>query len=76
MLSTGLELLIASLVAATFGFGGVGTPFAMAARALSLALFAGFLYCLLMTLLETRNTAARKTQHRHRSGFHRRPLAL
>ena len=62
MLSTGLELLIAALVAATFGFGGADTPLTMLARALSLVLFVGFAYCLLITLLEARRAGARQGQ--------------
>lgn len=54
MRSTGLELLIAALVAATFGFGGVESPLTRPARALSLVLFIGFGYCLIIAMIEAR----------------------
>lgn len=63
MFTTAMGFLIAALVAATFGFGGIGSPYAGVARGLALVLFMGFGFCLLIpALLEARNFGARKSQ--------------
>ena len=77
MYSTGLELLIAALVAATFGFGGVESPLTPLARALSVVLFFGFAYCLLTTALaEVRKARARERRKTGTSRLGRVPLTL
>lgn len=76
MYSTGLELLIAALVAATVGFGGVESPLTPLARALSVVLFFGFGYCMLTTALEVRKARARERRRTRTSRVRRVPLTL
>ena len=77
MFSTALSFLIAALVAATFGFGGIGTPFAGLARGLALVLFFGFGFCLVIpALLEARNVGAQKSQEALEAAVDGAPLAL
>jgi uncharacterized membrane protein YtjA (UPF0391 family) len=60
MFTMAMRFLIAALFAATIGFGGIESPFAGLARGLSLALFLGFGFCLVIpALLEARNFGAR-----------------
>jgi uncharacterized membrane protein YtjA (UPF0391 family) len=75
MLSIGLELLIAALVAATFGFGGVETPLTLPARALAMVLFVGFGYCLVISLHEARHhTKALRSAQTGDATMRRAPL--
>ena len=65
MFTTALGFLIAALVAATFGFGGIETSFAGPARGLSLLLFFGFGFCILIPALqEARELADRRSESR------------
>jgi uncharacterized membrane protein YtjA (UPF0391 family) len=52
MFSTGLAFLIAALVAATFGFGGIDTSLAGPARGLALLLFFGFGICVVLPAVQ------------------------
>ena len=61
MFTKALGFLIAALVAATFGFGGIVTSLAGPARGLSLLLFFGFGLCILLPALqEARELAGRR----------------
>lgn len=53
-MSTGRELLLAAVVAGTFGFGGLPTPFPIAALLLSLVCLAGFVYSVMNRINDIR----------------------
>jgi uncharacterized membrane protein YtjA (UPF0391 family) len=76
MSGVGVELLIAGLVAGTFGFGSVDSGFARLARVLSFVLLAGFAYCLAMSAIEARRPGARTGRKTKDSDLGRAPLAL
>ncbi len=77
MFGMGLSFLIAALVAATFGFGGIESSFAGLARGLSLVLFFGFGLCLLMpAVLEARNIGASRSREALNAGAERESVAL
>ena len=78
MFTTALGFLIAALVAATFGFGGIATSLAGPARGLSLLLFLGFGFCILLPALqEARELANRRdTERRPGAGADAEPVVL